>query len=206
MPVNFKSLNILLINIAIIGTIAMLFIPNQQTEALATVDHTIIEQLKVESTKQNQIQQIKQQAIIKQLSLKKQQKMKRLAEKTKEETLKTVQPIKVRTDGFSFNGYHYDIRWFSGEEYVTANQYIYRWTKLANHYLIEKYGQARNTIWTIQVGTQIIINGHTYTCYKILNHINRLNGYDVLINEHAVISAQTCETDGGDWLTLWVFK
>lgn len=71
MPVNFKSLNILLINIAIIGTIAMLFIPNQQTEALATVDHTIIEQLKVESTKQNQIQQIKQQAIIKQLSLKK---------------------------------------------------------------------------------------------------------------------------------------
>lgn len=83
MPVNFKSLNILLINIAIIGTIAMLFIPNQQTEALATVDHTIIEQLKVESTKQNQIQQIKQQAIIKQLSLKKQQKMKRLAEKQK---------------------------------------------------------------------------------------------------------------------------
>lgn len=72
--------------------------------------------------------------------------------------------------------------------------------------MIEKYGQAGNTIWTIQVGTQISINGQTYTCYKILNHISRLNGYDVLINEHAAISAQTCEVAGGDLLTLWFFK
>lgn len=252
MLMHFKPLSIVLINIAIIGMIAMHFIPNQQTEAVATVDHTIIEQLKVESTKQNQIQQSKQQAIIKQLSLKKQYEMKRLAEKTKEkqqttktenteqatktedteQTTKTenieqttrtenieqtnttsIQTVKEKpqeniqpTDGFNFNGYHYDIHWFSGDGYVPADQYIYQWTELPNHYLIEKYGQAGNTIWTIQVGTQIIINGQSYICYKILNHISRLNGYDVLINEHATISAQTCEVAGGDLLTLWFFK
>ena len=193
MPMPFKPLSIVLINIAIISTIAMYFIPNQQTEAQTTIDHTIIEQLKVETAKQNQIQHNKQQAIRKQLALKKQHALKRLAEKT-------------RTDGFNFNGYHYDIHWFSGDGYVPADQYIYQWTELPNHYLIEKYGQAGNSVGTIQIGTQIIINGQTYTCYKILNHINRLNGYDVLINEHATISAQTCEVDGGDWLTLWFFK
>lgn len=190
---HLKHLSIVLVNIAIIGTIAMHFIPNQQTEAQTTANRTIIEQLKVETAKQNQIQQNKQQAITKQLELKKQHELKRLAEKT-------------RTDGFNFNGYHYDIHWFSGDGYVPADQYIYQWTDLPNHYLIEKYGQAGNTVWTIKIGTQIIINGQTYTCYKILNHINRLNGYDILIDEHANISAQTCEIDRGDWLTIWFFK
>lgn len=192
-PMHLKHLSIVLVNIAIIGTIAMHFIPNQQTEAQTTANRTIIEQLKVETAKQNQIQQNKQQAITKQLELKKQHELKRLAEKT-------------RTDGFNFNGYHYDIHWFSGDGYVPADQYIYQWTDLPNHYLIEKYGQAGNTVWTIKIGTQIIINGQTYTCYKILNHINRLNGYDILIDEHANISAQTCEIDRGDWLTIWFFK
>lgn len=193
-PMHLKHLSIVLVNIAIIGTIAMHFIPNQQTEAQTTADRTIIEQLKVETAKQNQIQQNKQQAITKQLALKKQHELKRLAEKT-------------RTDGFNFNGYHYDIQWFSGDGRVPANKYIYRWDELPNHYLIEKDGAAGESIWNIQIGTIIIIDGKNYTCYKILHHIDPYAGYKIVLNEKANISAQTCENDDDlGPLTIWFFN
>lgn len=112
-----------------------------------------------------------------------------------------------RTDGLNFLIYHYDIQWFSGDGRVPANNYIYRWDELPNHYLIEKDGAAGESIWNIQIGTTIIIDGKNYTCYKILHHIDPYAGYNHVLIEKANISAQTCENnDELGPLTIWFFN
>ena len=130
--------------------------------------------------------------------------------KAKQKHLKEKNAIKTnnqRTNGFNFLTYHYDIQWFSGDGRVPANNYIYRWDELPNHYLIEKDGAAGESIWNIQIGTTIIIDGKNYTCYKILHHIDPYAGYNHVLIEKANISAQTCENnDELGPLTIWFFN
>ena len=53
----------------------------------------------------------------------------------------------ARTDGFNFNGYHYDIASFSGSGYVPQwTPYIYQWTSKPNHYLVEMMSDAGSAI------------------------------------------------------------
>ncbi len=68
-------------------------------------------------------------------------------------------PVQTRTDGFNFNGRHFDIAWFSGSGQVPADSYIYRWSTDPSHYLVEMMGAAGGVIRELHVGSQIVIDG-----------------------------------------------
>lgn len=118
-------------------------------------------------------------------------------------------PVETRTDGFNFNGYHFDIAGFGGGggDMVPANtNNIFSWNQMPNHYLVEKVSPAGNAIWSLGVGSQIVINGNTYTIYKVAGGLDNQSGEaaDVLYSEGAPISIQTCDTyDSWSTLTLW---
>ena len=44
------------------------------------------------------------------------------------EVVEQAAPVQARTDGFNFNGRHFDIAWFSGSGQVPADSYVYRWS------------------------------------------------------------------------------
>ena len=113
-----------------------------------------------------------------------------------------------RTDGFNIENQHFDIQWFSGDGQVPVDNYVYHWNddEIFTHYLVERKGAAGSLIWSIHVGSKIVVDNRTYTCYKILNHVDRLNGFDYLIAEQANLSVQTCEADEqNSLLTIWFF-
>lgn len=118
-------------------------------------------------------------------------------------------PVPIqRTDGFNIENQHFDIQWFSGDGQVPADNYVYHWNddEIFTHYLIEKKGAAGSLIWSIHVGSKIVVDNRSYTCYKILNNVDRLNGFDYLVAEQANLSVQTCETDDpNSLLTIWFF-
>lgn len=118
-------------------------------------------------------------------------------------------PVPIqRTDGFNIENQHFDIQWFSGDGQVPADNYVYHWNddEIFNHYLVERKGAAGRLIWSIHVGSKIVVDNRTYTCYKILNHVDRMNGFDYLVAEQANLSVQTCETDDpNSLLTIWFF-
>ena len=114
----------------------------------------------------------------------------------------------VDTSGFNFNGHHYPIAWFSGTGYVPADGNIYRWSEMPNHYLIERAGMADGTIRELGVGSQVTIDGRTYTIFKMLSGVaNDENAYDLLISQGAAITFQSCDAtygaNGLANLTIW---
>lgn len=110
-----------------------------------------------------------------------------------------------QNNGFCFNGYYYPIRWFSGVGHVPADQYIYQWTEVKNHYLVEKNGQAGQTIRQLNVGDEVKVQGIVYRVYHLVTGVaNDENAFNYLLNQHADISFQSCDDDSDNsTLTLW---
>lgn len=112
------------------------------------------------------------------------------------------------TSGFNFNGHHYPLAWFSGSGYVPADGNIYRWQELPNHYLIERAGSAGTTIRELGVGSKVVIDGQTYTVFKVLSHVqNDENAWNILTSQGATVTWQSCDAtygaNGLATLTLW---
>lgn len=167
---------------------------------------------RTEAKETNQINQtIKKTTNINQKSKTKNQSIEPTNESILVQEHQTTEPKPVpiqRTDGFNIENQHFDIQWFSGDGQVPTDNYIYHWNddEIFNHYLVERKGAAGSLIWSIHVGSKIVVDNHTYTRYKILNHIDRLNGFEQLVAEQANLSVQTCETDvPNSLLTIWFF-
>lgn len=120
----------------------------------------------------------------------------------------TTSAPQVDTSGFTFNGHHYPIAWFSGSGYVPADGNIYRWSEMPNHYLIERAGMAGGTIRELGVGSKITIDGQTYTVFKVLSGVaNDENAFNLLTSQGAAITFQSCDAtygaNGLANLTIW---
>ena len=115
----------------------------------------------------------------------------------------------VRTDGFNYNGHHYDIASFSGSGHVPKNtNSVYRWAQKPNHYLVERISPAGKTINSLNHGSTITINGNTYTVSKIEYNIdNDTNTLNLVMNSADAITIQTCTTkkgaNGDSKLNIW---
>lgn len=118
------------------------------------------------------------------------------------------QEVATDTSGFNFNGHHYPLAWFSGSGYVPADGNIYRWQELPNHFLIERAGSAGATIRELGVGSKVVIDGQTYTVFKVLSHVqNDENAWNILTSQGATVTWQSCDATYGSnglaTLTLW---
>lgn len=117
------------------------------------------------------------------------------------------QPTQTQTDGFNVNGYHFNISSFSGAGHVPADNNVYLWADYTQHphYLIERMGSASPAIRSANIGTQITINGTTYTVFNIIHGIqNDSNAYNALSNGSPAITIQSCDTpDNNSVLTIW---
>lgn len=117
------------------------------------------------------------------------------------------QPTQTQTDGFNVNGYHFNISSFSGAGHVPADNNVYLWADYTQHphYLIERMGSASPAIRSANIGTQITINGKTYTVFNIIHGIqNDSNAYNALSNGSPAITIQSCDTpDKNSVLTIW---
>lgn len=167
---------------------------------------------RIEAKETNQInQKIKKTTNTNQKSKTKNQSIEPTNESILVQEHQTTEPKPVpiqRTDGFNIENQHFDIQWFSGDGQVPVDNYVYHWNddEIFTHYLVERKGAAGSLIWSIHVGSKIVVDNRTYTCYKILNNVDRLNGFDYLVAEQANLSVQTCETDvPNSLLTIWFF-
>lgn len=116
--------------------------------------------------------------------------------------------VQSRTDGFNFNGYHFDVAWFSGSGQVPADSYIYRWSADPSHYLVEMMGTAGGVIRELYVGSQIVIDGQRYTIFNMQSGVpNDENAYYNMKSVGAAITFQTCDyqvgANGRYNLTIW---
>lgn len=116
--------------------------------------------------------------------------------------------VQSRTDGFNFNGRHFDIAWFSGSGQVPADSYIYRWSTDPSHYLVEMMGVAGGVIRELHVGSQIVIDGQRYTIFHMQSGVpNDENAYYNMKDVGAAITFQTCDyqigANGRYNLTIW---
>lgn len=112
----------------------------------------------------------------------------------------------VRTDGFNFKGYHFDISSFSGLGAVPQwTPYVYQWSDDPSHYLIEKASSAGSAVWNLGVGDKVVINGQTYTIFNMMRHVaNDDNAYGILKSQGATVTWQTCETaSSNSALAIW---
>lgn len=114
----------------------------------------------------------------------------------------------VDTSGFNFNGHHYPIAWFSGSGYVPADGNIYRWSEMPNHYLIERTGMAGGTIRELGIGSQVTIDGQTYTIFNVISGVaNDENAFNLLTSQGAAVTFQSCDAtygaNGLANLTIW---
>lgn len=117
-------------------------------------------------------------------------------------------PVQTRTDGFNFNGRHFDIAWFSGSGQVPADSYIYRWSTDPSHYLVEMMGAAGGVIRELHVGSQIVIDGQRYTIFHMQSGVaNDENAYYNMKDVGAALTFQTCDyqigANGRYNLTIW---
>lgn len=121
---------------------------------------------------------------------------------------KSVAPVAPapRTDGFNFNGQHFELSSFSGLGRVPQwTPYIYQWVDDPSHYLIEKASDAGNAIWSIGIGDQVTINGQTYTVFNMMSNVtNDDYAYGILKSQGATVTWQTCDfSDPNSTLTIW---
>ena len=117
-----------------------------------------------------------------------------------------------RTDGMNFNGYHFDIKSFNGaggSHVPTWTPYIYRWSEIPNLYLAEKQSDVGNAVWSLKVGSKIIVDGSTYTVYKYISGVNNQNGdsYELVVSQGAPVTIVTCESND-EWSlqSMWFAK
>lgn len=124
-----------------------------------------------------------------------------------EEPVQEVAP--ARTDGFNFNGYHYDIASFSGSGFVPQwTPYIYQWTSKPNHYLVEMLSDAGSAIRSLGMGGVVVLNGQSYIVTNMISGLeNDLNTADLVFDSSSSITIQTCDpaigSNGKNLLTLW---
>lgn len=115
----------------------------------------------------------------------------------------------ARTDGFNFNGYHYDIASFSGSGAVPQwTPYIYQWTSKPNHYLVERMSDAGSSIRSLGMGGVVVLNGQSYVVTNMMSGLeNDLNTSDLVFDSSSSITIQTCDaaigSNGQSLLTLW---
>ncbi|WP_373816980.1 hypothetical protein [Jeotgalibaca porci] len=124
------------------------------------------------------------------------------------EDVQQAAPVQARTDGFNFNGRHFDIAWFSGSGQVPADSYIYRWSTDPSHYLVEMMGAAGGVIRELHVGSQIVIDGQRYTIFHMQSGVaNDENAYYNMKDVGATLTFQTCDyqigANGRYNLTIW---
>lgn len=105
----------------------------------------------------------------------------------------------TRTDGFNFNGHHFALGSFTGGGNVPQEtNYIYQWTDKPDHFLIERVSPAGRVITGVGIGTEVVINGTTYTVTNMERNIpNDDAAVDYLYKHSASITFQTCETTKG---------
>lgn len=112
----------------------------------------------------------------------------------------------VRTDGFNFNGNHFDVQSFSGLGAVPQwTPYIYQWVEDPSHYLVEKASSAGSAIWQLGVGDTIQLDGQTYTIFHVMRHVpNDDSAYPTLKSQGATVTWQTCESASANSdLAIW---
>lgn len=117
-----------------------------------------------------------------------------------------VQPI-ARTDGFNFNGNHYDIGSFSGTGQVPASSLVYQWADYTSHLhiLVERLSVPGGTIRQLTIGSKLTINGNTYTIFNERNGVvNNSDAYASLSNGNPAVTIQVCDSaDPHSTLTIW---
>ena len=115
----------------------------------------------------------------------------------------------ARTDGFNFNGYHYDIASFSGSGLVPQwTPYIYQWTSKPNHYLVEMMSDAGSAIRSLGMGGVVVLNGQSYVVTNMMSGLeNDLYASDLVFESSSSMTIQTCDPaigrNGQNLLTLW---
>lgn len=97
-------------------------------------------------------------------------------------------------DGFNYLGHHYELGNFSGTGFVpTWTNIVFQWNDFPSHYLVELNSYPGQTIFDLQIGSEVIVNGITYTIYNIVyNQANDQEGLDMVLNSGAAISIQVC--------------
>lgn len=97
-------------------------------------------------------------------------------------------------DGFNYLGHHYELGNFSGTGFVpTWTNTVFQWNDFPTHYLVELNSYPGQTIFDLQIGSEVILNGQTYTVYNIVyNQANDQEGLDMVLNSGAAISIQVC--------------
>lgn len=113
----------------------------------------------------------------------------------------------ARTDGFNFNGNHYDIGSFSGVGQVPASSLVYQWADYTAHLhiLVERLSVPGGTIRQLAIGSKLTINGNTYTVFNERNGvINGGDAYASLSNGNPAVTIQVCDSaDPHSTLTIW---
>lgn len=97
-------------------------------------------------------------------------------------------------NGVSYLGYDYELGYFSGFDYLPAwTNKVYQWTNFPNHYLVEKASYPGQTIFGLQLGSTVIIEGVSYTVYDIVyNHPNNQEALGLVLYSGAAASMQVC--------------
>lgn len=112
---------------------------------------------------------------------------------------KESKPIVNQTSGFNFNGHHFPLGSFSGGGRVPQEtNRVYQWTDKPDHFLIERISPAGRAITSVDIGTEVVINGSTYTVTNMERDIpNNDAAVAYLYKHNAAITFQTCETNKG---------
>lgn len=116
--------------------------------------------------------------------------------------------VQTREDGFNFLGQHWDIAPFSGSGQTPRyTPYIFQWTSLPNYYLAEQASSAGQALWSLGVGSEIIVNGRILHITKIDHHLNRLDGNttNYAFNSAAAhaLGIQTCDEASGTYISMY---
>ncbi|WP_225046946.1 hypothetical protein [Lacticaseibacillus kribbianus] len=106
----------------------------------------------------------------------------------------------VATTGFTIGGRTFGIRTFNGVGQVPGDSYVYQWTAVANHYLIEYTGAAHAYLAGVGIGSAVSVNGHVYHVRKVSYSVanDQAGVISMLAQKRATggISFQTCVPNG----------
>ncbi len=179
-------------------------IAKQKAESLKKAENERIEKEKLEQSAQNAAANTNTNTTTESTQPSSQQQQSKIEASTPSSEPTQPQP---QTDGFNVNGYHFNISSFSGAGHVPADNNVYLWADYTQHphYLIERMGSASAAIRTAGVGTQITINGSTYTVFNVVHGVqNDSNAYNALSNGSPAITIQSCDTaNENSVLTIW---
>lgn len=112
-------------------------------------------------------------------------------------------------EGFNYLGNHYDLGYFSGTGFVpTWTNTVFQWNDFPKHYLVELNSYPGQTIFGLQIGSEVTVNGNSYTVYDIVyNQANDQEGLDMVLNSEAAISIKVCvSSSDNSALNLYFLK